>query len=92
MIQAMIQTIISTVGTSLLVNLARLPEEHKLRQFHDAKNWPALVKELAKLDEFQPENILVVERHHGESSFRQLAPEVLTDWLEVYTPMETVKP
>lgn len=46
----MIQTIISTVGTSLLVNLARLPGDHKLRQLHDAKNWPELVKELAKLD------------------------------------------
>ena len=45
----MIQTIISTVGTSLLTNLKRAEETHKLRQLHDAKNWPGLTKELALL-------------------------------------------
>lgn len=42
----------------------------------------------ALLDEFQPEEVLVVERHQGESSFRQLSSEALADWLEEYTLSE----
>lgn len=42
----------------------------------------------ALLDEFRPEDVLVVERHQGESSFRQLSSEALADWLEEYTLSE----
>lgn len=46
----MITTIISTVGTSLLGNVRRLAQDHKLRQLYEASNWPEFAKELAQLN------------------------------------------
>lgn len=37
------------------------------------------------LNEFAPEDIVVVERHQGESVFRQLNSADLAEWLEEYT-------
>jgi predicted ATPase len=37
------------------------------------------------LNEFAPEDIVVVERHQGESIFRQLNSADLAEWLEEYT-------
>jgi predicted ATPase len=37
------------------------------------------------LNEFEPEDIVVVERHQGESIFRQLDSTGLSEWLEEYT-------
>jgi predicted ATPase len=37
------------------------------------------------LDEFVPEDIVVVERSEGQSVFRRLAPDHLSDWLSDYT-------
>ena len=37
------------------------------------------------LNEFAPEDIVVVERTNGESTFRRLEPADLSEWLEDYT-------
>ena len=37
------------------------------------------------LNEFAPEDIIVVERTNGESTFRRLDPSDLSEWLEEYT-------
>ncbi len=37
------------------------------------------------LNEFAPEDVVVVERHQGESIFRQLNSADLAEWLEEYT-------
>ncbi|MGA3188416.1 MAG: AAA family ATPase [Bryobacteraceae bacterium] len=37
------------------------------------------------LNEFAPEDIIVVERSNSESTFRRLKPEDLSEWLEDYT-------
>ncbi|HEY7337537.1 MAG TPA: AAA family ATPase [Bryobacteraceae bacterium] len=37
------------------------------------------------LDEFTPEDIIIVERTEGESTFRRLDPAQLSEWLEDYT-------
>jgi predicted ATPase len=37
------------------------------------------------LNEFEPADIVVVERTNGESTFRRLKPEDLSEWLEEYT-------
>jgi predicted ATPase len=37
------------------------------------------------LNEFAPEDIIVVERTNGESTFRRLDPTHLSEWLEEYT-------
>jgi predicted ATPase len=37
------------------------------------------------LNEFAPEDIVVVERTNGESTFRRLDPTHLSEWLEEYT-------
>jgi predicted ATPase len=37
------------------------------------------------LNEFAPEDVVVVERHQGESLFRRLNPAELSVWLEEYT-------
>ena len=37
------------------------------------------------LNEFAPEDVVVVERHHGESIFRQLKSADLSEWLEEYS-------
>jgi predicted ATPase len=37
------------------------------------------------LNEFEPADIIVVERTNGESTFRRLVPEDLSEWLEEYT-------
>ncbi len=37
------------------------------------------------LNEFDPEDVIVVERHQGESTFRRLASADLSEWLEEYT-------
>jgi putative CRISPR-associated protein (TIGR02619 family) len=50
----MIQAIISTVGTSLLGNVARLSKDNKVRQLYDAKNWPQFAKEVALLEPGDP--------------------------------------
>jgi predicted ATPase len=39
----------------------------------------------AMLNFFEPEQIVVVERHEGESTFRRLDKSSLTTWLEDYT-------
>jgi predicted ATPase len=36
------------------------------------------------VNQFQPEDILVVDRQKGQSVFRRLAPEEMTSWLEDY--------
>jgi predicted ATPase len=37
------------------------------------------------LNEFDPEDVVVVERHHGESTFRRLQSIDLSEWLKEYT-------
>jgi predicted ATPase len=37
------------------------------------------------LSEFSPEDVIVVERHKGESIFRRLNPKDLTEWLNEYS-------
>jgi predicted ATPase len=37
------------------------------------------------LNEFAPEDIIVVERHQGESTFHRLDPTTLSEWLDEYT-------
>lgn len=37
------------------------------------------------VDEFEPEDIVVVERHEGETTFRRQSSDELADWLEEYT-------
>jgi predicted ATPase len=37
------------------------------------------------LNEFEPNDVVVVERHQGESIFRRLEPTGLSEWLEEYT-------
>jgi predicted ATPase len=37
------------------------------------------------LNEFAPEDIIVVERHHGESTLRRLNSTQLSEWLQEYT-------
>ena len=39
----------------------------------------------ALLNEFEPEDIIVVERSHGESTFRRLDSTSLSEWLEHYS-------
>ncbi len=36
------------------------------------------------LNEFAPEDVIVVERTHGESTFRRLEPAQLSEWLQEY--------
>jgi len=40
------------------------------------------------VDQFDPNEIIVVERHGGPSFFHRLQPEELTEWLERYTLSE----
>jgi predicted ATPase len=37
------------------------------------------------IDEFEPSDIVVVDRHEGESTFNRLDPEKLEDWLANYS-------
>ena len=37
------------------------------------------------LNEFEPEDVIVVERNQGESTFHRLDPTHLSEWLEQYT-------
>jgi len=37
------------------------------------------------LNEFSPEDVIVVERSQGQSSFRRLAAEDLSEWLQEYS-------
>lgn len=37
------------------------------------------------LNEFAPEDVIVVERTNGESTFRRLIPSDLSEWLDEYT-------
>jgi predicted ATPase len=37
------------------------------------------------LSEFEPEDVVVVERSHGESTFRRLEPAQLSEWLKEYS-------
>jgi hypothetical protein len=37
------------------------------------------------LSEFSPEDVIVVERQRGESSFRRLNPDDLSEWLTEYS-------
>jgi predicted ATPase len=37
------------------------------------------------LNEFEPEDVIVVERHDGESLFRRLAQSQLSEWLQDYS-------
>jgi predicted ATPase len=37
------------------------------------------------LNEFTPEDVIIVDRAHGESTFRRLASEDLSEWLQEYT-------
>jgi len=37
------------------------------------------------LNEFEPKDIVVVERHQGESTFRRLEPDDLSEWLGEYS-------
>jgi predicted ATPase len=37
------------------------------------------------LNEFEPEDVIVVERRQGESTFRRLAPAALSEWLQEYS-------
>lgn len=37
------------------------------------------------LNEFSPEDVVVVERHEGESLFRRLDPAGLSEWLAEYS-------
>jgi len=37
------------------------------------------------LNEFDPEDVIVVERHQGESVFRRLGSADLSEWLAEYT-------
>ena len=37
------------------------------------------------LNEFAPEDVIVVERENGESTFRRLDSSELSEWLEDYT-------
>jgi predicted ATPase len=39
----------------------------------------------ALLNEFSPEDVIVVERHQGESTFRRLDPAQLSEWLGDYS-------
>jgi predicted ATPase len=40
------------------------------------------------LDEFEPEQVIVVEQHRGESTFRHLDPAALEGWLAEYSLSE----
>ena len=37
------------------------------------------------LSEFAPEDVIVVERHHGESTFQRLDSTALSEWLTEYS-------
>ena len=37
------------------------------------------------LNEFEPKDVVVVERHQGESTFRRLEPDDLPEWLGEYS-------
>ena len=37
------------------------------------------------LNSFEPEQIVVVERHEGETTFRRLEKDGLTSWLQDYS-------
>jgi predicted ATPase len=37
------------------------------------------------LSEFAPEDVIVVERHQGESTFQRLDPATLSEWLNEYS-------
>lgn len=37
------------------------------------------------LNEFEPEDVIVVERQHGASTFRRLDPDSLSEWLKEYS-------
>jgi predicted ATPase len=39
----------------------------------------------ALLNEFEPEDVIVVERHQGESTFHRLDSTELSEWLGEYT-------
>lgn len=39
----------------------------------------------ALLNEFSPEDIIIVDRAHSESTFRRLNPDDLTEWLQEYS-------
>jgi hypothetical protein len=39
----------------------------------------------ALLSEFEPEEVIVVERSQGESTFRRLDPAQLSEWLQEYS-------
>ena len=50
-------------------------------------NWQVIVSTQSAplLNEFEPEDVIVVERHQGESKFRRLNSADLSAWLEEYT-------
>ena len=45
----------------------------------------------ALLDEFEPEDVVVVERKEGASTFKRLDKEMLREWLESYSLGELVR-
>jgi len=62
---------------SLLGSMIREASHHT--QVIVATQSPAFV------DEFQPEDVVVVDRHQGDTTFSRLDPSQLTEWLEEYS-------
>jgi predicted ATPase len=64
---------------TLLGNLLRQAAQHYNKQVIISTQSAPL------LNEFSPEDVIVVERHQGESTFQRLIPEQLSEWLQDYT-------
>ncbi len=66
---------------TLLGNLFKQAVAH----YGDSRQVIISTQSATLLNEFAPEDIIVVERAHGESTFRRLNPAELSEWLEDYT-------
>lgn len=62
-----------------------------LRVASDARQIIVSTQSVELVNEFQPEDLIVVNRREGASTFERLEAEPLKDWLEEYAPGELWK-
>lgn len=55
-----------------------------MRQASDARQLIVSTQSVELVNEFAPEDIVVVDRKEGDSVFERLEPERLREWLEDY--------
>ena len=68
---------------TLLANLFQ--QAAQMRESYSGKQVIVSTQSALLLNEFAPEDVIIVERAHGQSTFRRLKHDDLSEWLNEYT-------